>query len=326
MMRSRPDVLVLGGGGVLGEAWMMGVLAGIEDGTGFDLRDCDYYVGTSAGAIVAAHLVAGQSPRRPSSIDGDDATESSNGARPVDGLAAAGLAAMRRAGAWALAAAATFAPLALGLAAPGGAVARAVLLRRLPRPGEPLTDLRRNIERLEPRFDGRLRVTAVDRGNGRRVVFGSPGSPRASVPEAVAASCTVPWLFAPVTIGGREYVDGGVWSPTNLDAAPAGRDTHVLCLNPTANIPGSSGLLAVVRGVSRTAVSVEALALRRRGAAVEMLAPNQECVEIMGTDFMNREPRGAVLTAGYRQGLAFVTASARVTPRPPQPSLPRPRS
>ena len=64
-MRSRPDVLVLGGGGVLGEAWMMGVLAGIEDGTGFDLRDCDYYVGTSAGSIVAAHLVAGQPAAAP---------------------------------------------------------------------------------------------------------------------------------------------------------------------------------------------------------------------------------------------------------------------
>ncbi len=282
----------------------MGVLAGIEDATGFDLRDCDYYVGTSAGAIVAAHLVAGQSPRRPSSFDADEEPAAlSNGARPVDGLAAAGLAAARRAGAWALAAAATFAPLALGVAAPGGAVARAVLLRRLPRPGQTLGDLRRNIERLAPRFDGRLRVTAVDRRNGRRVVFGSPGSPRAGVPEAVAASCTVPWLFAPVTIGGREYVDGGVWSPTNLDAAPAGRDTHVLCLNPTASIQGSSGLLAVMRGVSRTAVSVEALALRRRGAAVQMLAPSHDCAEVMGTNFMDREPRGRVLAAGYRQGV-----------------------
>jgi NTE family protein len=324
MMRSRPDVLVLGGGGVLGEAWMMGVLAGIEDATGFDLRDCDYYVGTSAGSIVAAHLVAGQSPRRPSSFDADDASVS-NGARPVDGLAAAGLAGARRAGAWALAAAATFAPLALGLAAPGGAVARALLLRRLPRPTQTLSDLRRSIERLAPRFDGRLRVTAVDRRNGRRVVFGSPGSPRAGVPEAVAASCTVPWLFEPVRIGGREYVDGGVWSPTNLDAAPAGRDTHVLCLNPTASIQGSNGLLTVVRGVSRTAVSVEALALRRRGAAVQMLAPSQACAEIMGANFMDREPRGRVLSAAYRQGLAFVTESARVTPTPPQPSLPRPR-
>ena len=67
-MRTRPDVLVLGGGGVLGEAWMMGVLAGIEDGAGFDLRECESFVGTSAGAIVAAHLVAGNSPRRPSSV------------------------------------------------------------------------------------------------------------------------------------------------------------------------------------------------------------------------------------------------------------------
>jgi hypothetical protein len=45
----------------------------------------------------------------------------------------------------------------------------------------------------------------------------------------------------------------------------------------------------------------------------------------MGTNFMDREPRGRVLAAGYRQGLAFVTAPARVTPTPPQPSLPRPR-
>src|ERR1019366_7728013 len=67
-MRSRPDVLVLGAGGVLGEAWMMGLLAGIEDASGFDLRDCEHFVGTSAGAIVAAHLVAGDSPRRPSAI------------------------------------------------------------------------------------------------------------------------------------------------------------------------------------------------------------------------------------------------------------------
>ena len=322
-MRSRPDVLVLGGGGVLGEAWMMGVLAGIEDGTGFDLRDCDYYLGTSAGAIVAAHLVAGQPPRRPSSVGNE--LEPPAAARPVDGLAAAGLAAARRAGAWALAAGAAFAPLALGLAAPGGAVTRALLLRRLPRPKATLTDLRRSIERLDPRFDGRLRIAAVDRGNGRRVVFGSPRAPRATVAEAVEASCTVPWLFAPVKIGDREYVDGGVWSPTNLDAAPAGRDTHVLCLNPTASLPSSGGVLAVVRRVSRTAVSVEALALRRRGAAVQMLAPNAECAETMGTNFMDREPRGRVLAAGYRQGLQFVTASAPVSARTPQPSLPRPQ-
>jgi NTE family protein len=67
-MLSRPDVLVLGGGGVLGEAWTAGVLAGIEDGTGFDLRRCEHFVGTSAGSIVAARLVAGETPRRPARI------------------------------------------------------------------------------------------------------------------------------------------------------------------------------------------------------------------------------------------------------------------
>jgi len=64
-----PNVLVLGGGGLLGEAWMTGVLAGYEDATGADVRRCRRYVGTSAGSIVAASLVAGRSPRRPGSAN-----------------------------------------------------------------------------------------------------------------------------------------------------------------------------------------------------------------------------------------------------------------
>lgn len=299
-MRSRPDVLVLGGGGVLGEAWMMGVLAGIEDCTRLDMRECEYFVGTSAGSIVAAHLVAGNAPRRPSSVGTELEVA---GSQPVNGLAAAGLRAARRAGSWALAASATFAPLALGLAAPGGALTRAVLLRRLPRPQDTLGDLRGHVEQSAARFDGRLRVAAVDRRSGRRTVFGSPGAPKATVAEAVQASCTVPWLFAPVRIGDREYVDGGVWSPTNLDAAPAGRDTFVLCLNPTANITGTHSLIDVVRSVARSAVSIEALVLRRRGAIVQTIAPNAECAAAMGANFMDREPRTRVLTAAYRQGL-----------------------
>ena len=62
-----PNVLVLGGGGLLGEAWMTGVLAGYEDATGADVRRCRRFVGTSAGSIVASSLVAGRSPRRPGS-------------------------------------------------------------------------------------------------------------------------------------------------------------------------------------------------------------------------------------------------------------------
>jgi NTE family protein len=307
-MRTRPDVLVLGGGGTLGEAWMMGVLAGIEDAAGFDLRECESFVGTSAGSIVAAHLVAGRSPRRPSAVG----TELELGVTQAGrGLAVAAIAAARRAGSFALAAASTFAPLALGVAAPGGAVVRSLLLRGLPRPSDTLAELRREVAESPASFDGRLRVAAVDRASGRRVVFGSPGAPVATVAEAVEASCTVPWLFAPVEIGGREYVDGGVWSPTNLDAAPAGRDTHVLCLNPTASIAPRSALLAVMRNVSRSAVSIETLALRRRGAAVKTIAPNAECAEAMGTDFMAREPRTRVLDAGYRQGLLVAADDRR---------------
>jgi NTE family protein len=306
-MRSRPDVLVLGGGGVLGEAWMMGVLSGIEDGAGVDLRDCESFVGTSAGAIVAAHLAASNSPRRPSSVGTELEV---GGAGPARGLAVAAVTAARRAGQAALAASATFAPLALGVAAPGGAAVRALLLRGLPRPPDTLAALREQVQRSGARFDGRLRVTAVDRRSGRRVVFGSPRAPHATVAEAVQASCTVPWLFAPVPIGGREYVDGGVWSPTNLDAAPAGRDTHVLCLNPTASLGTSSTLLAVVRNVARSAVSIESLALRRRGARVRTIAPNAECAAAMGSNFMESEPRIRVLAAGYRQGLLVAADGA----------------
>ncbi len=304
-MLTPPDVLVLGAGGVLGEAWMMGVLAGVEDATGFDLCASEYFVGTSAGSIVAAHLIAGKAPRRPSSVGTELELA---GPTAVGGLAAAAVGAARRAGAWATAAASTFAPLALGIAAPGGAVMRAALLRRLPRPTDTLDGLRAQVDGSGARFDGRLRVVAVDRRSGRRVVFGSPGAPTASVGEAVEASCTVPWLFAPVTIGGRDYVDGGVWSPTNLDVAPAGRETYVLCLIPTASITGTQTVLGVVRTVARSAVSVEAMVLRRRGATVQTVAPNLESAGVMGTNFMDRERRGRVLAAGYRQGLALATA------------------
>src|SRR4051812_50078932 len=62
---SRPDVLVLAGGGLVGEAWMPGVLAGLEAAAGIDLHECQCFVGTSAGSIVSAHLAAGRRPRRP---------------------------------------------------------------------------------------------------------------------------------------------------------------------------------------------------------------------------------------------------------------------
>jgi NTE family protein len=309
-MPQLPDALVLGGGGVLGEAWMMGVLSGIEDAAELDTRRCEYFVGTSAGSIVSAHLIAGRSPRRPNPLpDGAEEPAAPEAPEePANRLATAGAEAARRAGAWAIAAAGTFAPLALGIATPGGALVRGAMLRRLPRPRQTLDRLHEHVAKSGARFDGRLRVTAVDRRTGRRVVFGSPGAPRASVADAVTASCTVPWLFAPVEIDGREYVDGGVWSPTNLDTAPVGRGADVLCLNPTASLAGANDLIGVVRRASRSAAAIETLALRRRGARVRTFAPNAASAKEMGLNLMDRGRAKAVLAAGYRQGLEIAAS------------------
>src|SRR4051794_6551686 len=62
MQFERPQVLVLGAGGILGEAWMGGLLAGLKDASGFDPRSCEHFVGTSAGSIVAAGLAGGVGP------------------------------------------------------------------------------------------------------------------------------------------------------------------------------------------------------------------------------------------------------------------------
>ncbi len=215
---ARPDVLVLAAGGVRGEAWMSGVLAGYEAATGVDLRDVPFLVGTSAGSIVAARLTAGGRPRAPREAHGAAAVPA-GGPGVVDG-AGGGLPALF--------------PSALPVLAPAGAAARALALGRV-RPGTRTLDgLHARFARNGVAFDGRLRIACVERASGRRVVFGSAGAPEAGVADAVVASCAIPGVFAPVEIGGREYVDGGVWSLTNLDAAPAGRAIGCSASTPPA--------------------------------------------------------------------------------------------
>jgi NTE family protein len=309
----RPDVLVLAAGGTLGEAWMRGLLDGAGAAAGIDFRDCEYFVGTSAGSIVASFLAAGRAPDSGAEARAAqtwaDAAES-NGAPagpgaaggPSSGASAGGpsagpLAAVARLG---LTAATPFAPLALSAGAPGGAVARAAALAAVPRPKRSLPNVARLVEQSGAEFDGRLRIVAVDRRSGRRVVFGAPGSPPATVAQAVLASCSIPWVFAPVEIDGREYVDGGVWSPTNLDATPAGRGTEVLCLNPTAAFRPLSR-------VANAAALTESLALRARGASVHTIRPDPAAAEVMGPDLMDRRRTSDALAAGYAQGRALAS-------------------
>ena len=266
---------------------MTGVLAGLEDASGLDLRRVEAFVGTSAGAIVAARLVAGKPLRRPPRAS--DAAADRAPERDSDGP-------LRTAARWGWAATAPLAPVATALAAPGGALVRSALLARAPGGGRTLGRLHDEIERSGARFDGRLRVCCVDKRSGRRVVFGAPGAPRPSVADAVTASCAIPWVFAPVRIDGRDYVDGGVWSVTNLDAAPARRDTEVLCLDPTA------ALRSPIRQAFRVAIAVELQILRVRGARVRHVVPDNGAAIEMGEDFMATEPVGPALAAGYRQG------------------------
>jgi NTE family protein len=301
--RERPDALVLGVGGVLGEAWMSGVLAGIASVAEIDFRETELLVGTSAGSIVAAHLVAGEPLRTPG-----DAAEVSLPVMPAVARRSFRAAALQRASALGLVAGAPLAPLALAATAPGGALARAALLARVPRGRFDLDGLGARIDRLGARFDGRLRVVAVDRGRGRRVVFGDPLAPEATVGEAVEASCAVPGFFRPVVIGARAYVDGGAWSPTNLDVIPARRGMRVLCLTPTGRVGALRSPTFAWRAMSRSATTVELAALRRSGAAVQVIAPDRDSARAMGENLMDHRPRDTVLAAGYQQGRALASS------------------
>jgi NTE family protein len=295
-----PDVLVLAAGGILGEAWMSGVLAGMEEAGGLDFGEVETFVGTSAGSIVSARLAAGKRPRRPRGGDagGDPALVEDAPMRSP--LATIGLTAARIA-------AGPLASPSLALGAPVGALARRAALAAIPDGTRHLEHLRAEIRSLSVRFDGRLRICCVDRDSGRRVVFGAPGSPPAEVADAVVASCSIPAVFRPVRIGGRRYVDGGAWSLTNLDAAPAGRGTEILCLHPSGSRAlGGRSPLGALRAAAGAAAELEALALRTRGAHVRIVGPSAEASEAMGANFMDPRPAVRVHSLGFRQGRAVV--------------------
>jgi NTE family protein len=215
---------------------------------------------------------------------------------------------LRRAAALGLSAGAPLAPLALAATAPAGSVARAAFLGRLPAGRLDLTVLGHQIDQLDTRFDGRLRVVAVDRARGRRVVFGETSAPPATVGEAVQASCAVPGLFRPVTIGGRNYVDGGAWSPTNIDVLPARRGMQVLCLTTTGRVGAFRSPTFVWRAMSRSATTLELAAVRQKGATVRVVAPNVDSAHAMGENLMDPGRRDRVFTAGRRQGRALAAS------------------
>jgi len=301
-----PDVLVLGGGGILGEAWMSALLTGLDEAGRFDARSCGLYLGTSAGSIVAASLAAGIEPgarlgRLPEQPE--LAPEETAGPDSGAGGRGAGIGG---------AAAASLASLAIGSSAGGGALLRRAALGRIPRGRRSLEGLATVIEQAGARWNGRLWITAVELESGRRVVFGRPGAPEAPLGSAVEASCSIPGVFAPVAIGSRTYVDGGAWSPTNMDAIDARPGMHVTCLNPTGSMrPSIGSVFGALGQVSRGVAATEALALRHRGARVTTISPDADSSAAMGVNLMDGTRRADVIAAGLAQGRRIVAEDRR---------------
>lgn len=203
--------LVLGAGGLAAIAWETGLLAGLLR-HGVDLTGADLVVGTSAGSTVAAQLggprdldelVAAQLDPVTSELTPDrDPVRIAERAAVWDALAEGGdpVLARRRMG-------------EIALAAPTveEATRRAVIAARLQGADWP---------------ERPLLVPAVEATTGDLVVFDR----HAGVPlvDAVAASCAVPGMWPPVTIGARRYIDGGVRSGTNADLARGAALTVVL--------------------------------------------------------------------------------------------------
>ena len=296
--------LVLGAGGVVGQAYHAGVLAVLEHDFGFDARGVDMIVGTSAGSITGTLLRLGVSSgdlaawtvKAP--LSGDDEFHRRMAEMPEPQLAPLRpldliRRPMRLPGPHMVRRALTrpwqFRPLTAGLAllAPGkhDIVGQLAALRELEESRWPDRD---------------LWICAVRRRDGRRVVFGRPGSPATSVHLAIAASCAVPGYFAPVRIGERSYVDGGVHSPTNAAILRGQELALVIVISPMSGPPGPSlSLFGASRRHSARLLHREVRALEHAGVAVLVFAPGDAEQKVMGDDMMSRDRLNEVIQQSF---------------------------
>jgi NTE family protein len=288
--------LVLGGGGVTGIAWETGLLKGLRD-AGLDLTGADLVVGTSAGAMVGAQIATGVSldelyhrqvaiargpHERPPDLGRlmDFLTTAGAGATPH--VAADGVKRRPR-------------PTREVLAWIGGQA------RRASTKGSEAGRIQTVKSRLPVHEwpERRLVLTAIDTGDGTFVTWDRfSGVP---LPLAVASSCAVPWVYPPVTVNGRRYMDGGVRSATNADLA-SGHEL-VLIVAPTAAFGWPSTL------------DEEVAELREAGSRVEVLAPDAAASEAMGLNPLDPERRVAAAEAGLAQGPGAAELLAEIGPR-----------
>ncbi|MCW2983058.1 MAG: patatin-like phospholipase family protein, partial [Conexibacter sp.] len=345
--------LVLGAGGVVGAAWLIGALEALAAETGWDPSSAEFIVGTSAGSVVGSLVADGIAPEY---LAAYSAGRTLDEVEDVDGRVAQLAARMggrdkldevaeRVAGD----------ELRLQLALPPigpGSWRLALNTLRHPRSHAPSAMLAgwlprgfvstRPISALVDTFVAgdwpdhpNFWAVAADYRNGSRVAFGREDAPPATVGEAVASSCAIPGFYHPVCVDGRRYVDGGVCSLSNLDLL-AGRGLDlVVCLNPTSSMAEAMGgtpaerVGGLVRGMSGRRLGHEARKLREEGTELLLVQPTREDVTGMGLNMMARGRRVAVLerarktTAlalrdlrGTDQLLPERTRRAAATPRP----------
>jgi NTE family protein len=314
--RAQRRALVLGAGGVLGFAWMVGALHALQEEEGFDGRDVEVCVGTSAGSILAALLGLGVGvdailrhqqgiplPGDPR-IDWDYEAEGGRAfpPRPSLGLGSPDLllrVARNPRRVPPLAAMSALAPRGRGSLLPVARMIDAVAVEALGVDGLGLWPAR-----------PQTWIVAMDYDGGRRVVFGRDGSPTARLADAVTASCAIPGWYAPVTIGSRRYVDGGTCSPASIDIlAGAGLD-EAWVLVPMGSFafdrphsPAARLERRFRRTVTRRLLG-EAARLREAGTAVTMLGPGPEDLHAMGANLMNPRRRAEVLATSLRTSAA----------------------
>ena len=306
--------LVLGGGGAAGNAWQIGVIAGLAE-AGIDMTEAaDVVIGTSAGATAAAQVRSGvpaaellasvlSPPVRPAGQNG----AGRNGERPPSLPMATVFERMRAIGAAATSAADLQRAMgAFGLESdsvlgPGAAQRRAIVAARLPRPEWP---------------DRPMIVTALDAHTGELAAFDRDSG--ADLADAVTASTALPGLVPTVSINGRRYIDGGVRSTDNADLASG--YANVVVLSPLggrsqpspergANPAGQfEGLRRPPEWGTDLASQVEGL--RKQGSHVEVITPDADSRAAMGTNQMDPATRIPAARAGFAQGKR---EAARVT-------------